>query len=1132
MKLNSFNVLDRQQKIRQNYVLEASAGTGKTFAIENIVVRLILEGTLLEEILVVTFTKAATRDLKERIRNNIEKMCAYFHGCGSANDIPDYLIAYFEQGEEFFPILKSRLQRAIYAFDQANIFTIHGFCSRMLRDHPLESKFSLNFRDEQITDQMLLGIIRDYFRTSEDAYTHDQLAILLKESKNSIEVLEQDLLETIKKGVEIKKCHDLDPIYQQFLEVMRGFDQHYSSERIIADFLIQAPYYKGFIKKIKPEDLEKVKRFAHMFDKQTWDRSDFNLLLKDGLFIAEALNEANLKDKKPSETSLHYPNFLETIKKTLAPIIQQAIHPNAIFSRLAHGCQTLLEAFLEKEDLLTYDKLLKVMSRAVQNHTFAQKIRKKFQAVIIDEFQDTDPIQWNIFKTLFIDPQLFSGHLYLVGDPKQSIYAFRQADIYTYLDAANRIGHNHRATLDTNFRSHSSLVNALNQLFKSAPGMMELPRINSGLEYRLVKSSQKNDNINLSDSRGAVEFSLVPSDIEISLEEAEELLIFPHYASELIRLKNDENISLDQCAFLVSDRFQAQRLLAYLEKQKIPAILKKNASIFESHAFTALYDVINAVIHLNQENLIKIAMGSRILGLTTEQLGHFDSDNMEQFMAKFRQWHDTFYSKGFGTFYHEMLQTKWISHSQTIVEGILSKKEGIKFYNELSQLAYMLIDGQKMSSSPEDMLKFLQDMAQNSSNEEFAIQKSIELGNQAVNIITLHASKGLEFAVVFAIGLVKRTKSISHFMVKQKDTGESYLQPILDEDSLDYKRYCEEIDAEKMRQLYVAMTRAKFRVYVPVYLYKSFPQIGCASPLELFLARLDQPSIEQKVIYERLGKHQEAILTQFIDKQASDIKISYHYLSEAKPASKMENEERPLMKLKEPLQPKIPSRQKAIHSFTTLSAGQSKVRMTVSPDDSEEKNAHTLPLGNETGIILHTLFEKIPFEISGSEAIREFARPYILATHLAEWEDVIVDIVDNALNSEIKCGVNSFKLRQVKNHQMFREMEFLYSSKNGDVQNYLKGVIDLTLEYAGRYYIVDWKSNWLGPNDDFYSSDRMNEAMLQNNYFLQIEIYKEALKKYLKLFDQRPFEQVFGGTYYLFLRGLNKVNANGIFYVL
>ncbi|HEV8051351.1 MAG TPA: UvrD-helicase domain-containing protein, partial [Parachlamydiaceae bacterium] len=308
--MTAFNVLDRAELMHRHMLLEASAGTGKTFAIENIVVRLLLEANgdaeplLIENILVVTFTKIAARELKERIHSNLEKSLCFLKEFLSGTDVsgrcPDYLLAHIEAGEEAVHKARKAIECALFSFDKAQIFTIHGFCWRMLKNYAIEAEIGLEAgsrEDQSLSVTRQLQVVRDFLRCEllPSVYSPGQLKIIKEKFKGDSEKLQSGLLNQVNRGIDIEAAPPFSEYLAAFQEKMKSLrkDFGFESSKIIEDFHSLAPCYTGLAdtsKKIKPENLAKAIRFSELFDKEEWQVEDLDVLVEDGLFFCECFD--------------------------------------------------------------------------------------------------------------------------------------------------------------------------------------------------------------------------------------------------------------------------------------------------------------------------------------------------------------------------------------------------------------------------------------------------------------------------------------------------------------------------------------------------------------------------------------------------------------------------------------------------------------------------------------------------------------------------------------------------------------------------------------------------------------------------------------------------------------------------
>lgn len=1170
-----FNVLERQQNIHRSYLLEASAGTGKTFSIENIIVRLLLEDgskglpLTLEQILVVTFTRAATRDLKQRSRLCIEKALDCLHG--NIQSAPDYLIAYMEKGQECIELGKRRLEQALLAFDQAQIFTIHGFCSQMLRDNIFEGDVGIgSISQEDISlNAQILKVIRDYFRTElrPESYTPKQLQIISNAYRDTTSELEQAVLKLINSGYEIDTFLNATEQLDRFSVLMTALKKQYDlkSEYIVEDFVQQAPAYEKLCSKnqqVKSEILEIIENFAMLFDKNSWSFKDWDILMSDGLKFVEAIDPSKLKatGKPPAPDQLHYPNLTLQLRQSLLPLVSQSRNPSIILARIAKGCQQLQRRYFTEEEIVNYDDLLKAMLQAIQDPRFAEGIRKRYKAAIIDEFQDTDPIQWEIFQTLFMSQKW--GHLYLVGDPKQSIYAFRQADIYTYLAAADAMGKENHASLDTNFRSQHQLVEALNALFDPVhtPDLISLPRIDKNLPYKPVQANFSIVKKPFKDSHGSIHFCIAPlpsgyTAKKFPLEEYEGSL-FPYFASEINRLHTQEGIPLRQCAILVSDRFQAQRLASFLENCHIPFHSQRATNLLDSLALPALRELLIAILHPKQESLLKTGLGGPIIGWTHEKIKELaleaDHRLLEEILNHCYCLRQIWLEQGFANFFNHLLKSSWYPSKQTVAEKLLSFHGGASFYDELQQLANILMKEEyQLQLSPEGFITYLDELAVKQEKDETKFRKQTDATQDAVPIITMHSSKGLEFEVVFALGLISRTR-VPDDLIPIRGNNCVQLSYVESSDTDDYIRHCDELDAEKMRQLYVVMTRAKQRLYAPVALTapEQAPERGCASPMELLLARIGQTCVTPSFLYQCLQGYDASNLLKFIESIKEHVSITNQILagSEQSPIQKPVQQQ---CSLQQPPHVEIPEKRLFMHSFTTLTKDHAAgvVDVATPPQNYHAgiKSRHNLPAGSETGTLLHRILETLSFhvvrEMSHADQLIPYISPILKNSRLADWDIPVSQMLFDVLTAPLMCGESEFQLCHLSEDHYYKELEFMYPISQMDHENwqgiegltassgFLKGIIDLVFRYKDKYYLLDWKSNWLGPSSQSYDQHSMLLAMEAHRYFIQANIYTIALQRYLKLVDPRPFKEIFGGTFYLFLRGLSPHQSTGIFKV-
>lgn len=949
--MRGFDVLDPDLKPFENHFLEASAGTGKTFAIEHLVIRFLEQGIPLNEILVVTFTRAATVELKERIRKHLT---------------PEQLIQ----------------------FDEAKIWTIHGFCFQVLQEHAFQTGFSLDQLEESVQVGEIKEIIKDYLRTARDL-TPKQLEKILKGDPES---LIRQLTSIVSQRLPIEQP-DWD--YQKEIEALEKVDL----DKLYEDLLNLAPQYGKLCdrqKCVKPEVAEGLKRFTEWLGGAQIDPVDLPIL---------KYTEDN-KLKRAHSPSLHYPGFLSSLQAGLIPKLNLFSNPQAIFATLAEKARLHFERVVKEEELIFFEDLLRLMAKNVDNPLFAKTVREQYRAVLIDEFQDTDPIQWKIFSTLFLTEK-FKGPLYLVGDPKQSIYRFRNADLYTYLAAKSEMGEETHASLQTNFRSTPSLVEALNILFSK--DFITLPKTGKSLPCPQVEAASECPP--LSDGKGS---------LHILHAESEELL-FSTIVHEIGRLHEQLNIPFRECAVLVSDRYQAERFMKFCS---LPTVSKKSRCLLESPAFETMLELMRAVQNPRDRSAIAQVLCGPLFKYPLSQLSElFDQGVYEKFYK-----------------YRHLLETEGILPLfQAVIEE--ASLDDSQLYQDLVQLVEMTV------SLKGDYLTFYQNLRQlDPESEELRARATRD--EDAIQVMTIHVSKGLEFSIVFPIGL--NTPFSTRKSLMRSENRFVLFDPIAEKEE----------HSEKMRLLYVACTRAKVRLYLPI--------LNTDSPLTSFLKDCDLSHFSQ----ERCQPYPSPVYERPSSEEKKTVRLEKYY---------------PLL---------------AIHSYSSLVHHLDKAPQ----GEKKEIPKGILPTGPETGTLVHRIFENLPFEIAfHATNLSPFVSNELCGTFLEPWIEEVESMVRRALHEPLPVEGKPFSLAAVNPKKILKEMEFLYPSE--DPPGFLKGFIDLFFEHNGGYYIIDWKTNIIDTS--------LEEVIRQHRYALQAEIYKDAITKYLSIF---PHQFPLKGIFYYFLR--------------
>lgn len=1025
--MKTFDCLDPSISLEGTYALEASAGTGKTFAIEHIASRLILQNIPLKEILIVTFTRAATRELKTRIRSNLETLF---------ENPPPYIT---ELAEEKKVEAQFLIQEALALFDEAQVFTIHGFCQRMLSEFGFEAKVDLNLLSEEEEDyrEHLKEAVSDFFHTSlfPNAYSARQLEALFKQCNFNKEKLVQKVIYFIEQKGEFPSYPDYEASEKNFLEIYEDLP------KISLETLLKLS--PAFLKictrqgELKEEYVEQFKALS--------SPDHFEKLLSCRPSLFSFFTEENRSRKSFAKEEL---KPLYILHEKLHALIEEASNPQHTLIRIASAAKEKARQTLLEKELFSPDDLLLQMEKALKHPTFLSSIHSRYQAVIIDEFQDTDTHQWNIFKTLFVDEPIKA--FYIVGDPKQSIYGFRNADLNTYLRAKKEM--NQIAHLTTNYRSEPKLLDCLNKLFSKQKHFPYIP----------VQSAPKAKNTPFNDGKNPLHFFI--AEVEKKREKnfpsnaIENDYFFSFIAREIQTLITSKEATFKDFAVLVKDRYQAARLKNYLEALHIPVAAKSTEPLIASPLFSFFKAYLKA--------LIDPKMAHHLLAHPLFSYSHEELKTNESLLisgATFcHHLNHLFHTQGFHKTIDAALSYPW-KGKKTLLE-LLAEGGKHEPYSDFMGIAELLIEhATKTKASLIQLDQFLTDLP--SDKAKYCRRPLSDLN--AVTIMTIHMSKGLEFPIVFPLGLVNRYVARQDFILHQKKWF------LFDQGSTECQSALQEQESEKMRQLYVALTRAKKRLYIPILIdtKKGAVPLGTGSPLELFLGGF--PPLDE------VGASHTLLQPGFPEP-----------LSEKPPL------------LQAPKSPIFHFPNPAVHSFSSLAAHKESI-----PVETPEG---ALPKGTETGLLLHALLEQIirdelthPYQ---AKKVHELVTKAIKKTSYYAYEKTIINLIDKAFHHPI----DHFCLTDVPAHHLHPEVEFLFAK---DKTQSLKGFADLIFFHEGKYYILDWKTNLL----EGYETPLLENAMKQNDYFLQADIYLEALQKHLN-FKRDPHPVV--GAVYLFLRGL------------
>jgi exodeoxyribonuclease V beta subunit len=1048
-------------------VLEASAGTGKTYTIAALAARYVAEGTPLHELLLVTFTRMATGELRERVRERLVSAEHALAGAlaGAAPGEQDDVVRLLASGpREEVARRRDRLARALADFDAATIATTHGFCQEVLGG---------------------LGVAGDVER--DGAFVDDVT----------------DLVDEV-----------VDDLY--------------------------------------------VRRF-HGAGSPAFGRAEAGRIA--------AIAVANpVAPVEPSDAGSTLP---------------------AMRARLALAVRRELHRRKQRAGVLTYDDLLTRLDAALAGSGgpgIAARLRDRWRVVLVDEFQDTDPVQWDIMRRAFGD-----GTLVLIGDPKQAIYAFRGADVFAYLDAAREAGA--QATLEVNWRSDQGLIDAYDALFGGAKLGHE------GIVYRQVRATDANQG-----SRAPVG---APLRIRVAHRDEPSIRttaggyasapsarehIAKDLAADLVSLLSS-GVRPGDVAVLVRTNRNAAQIRDALDGVGIPAVINGAGSVFGTVPAQDWLRLLEAIERPTSSPRARRAALTPFLGWTAERVATAGEDDWEEVHQRLHGWARLLRVQGVAS----------LAESITLVEGlperILTRAEGERTLTDLrhvGQLLHAAATTEQLGTTALTawLRRRIAEAAQDTSDEDRS--RRLESDAEAVQVLTIHRSKGLEFPVVYCPDLWEPTWITEESVpvtFHDPERGDARVVDVgLEGPSYhEHKRqHLVEQRGEDLRLAYVALTRARHQAVVW--------WAGSSTSRHSALGRL------------LFAREEDGTVAWFGRRPVSDVDAVARFEALAAEAPGCISVERSAVgglpvvwsgALREPAELAAARFDRQLDrgwrrtSYSDITAVAHEVRVGSEPEESvlvdEPETAAArvavapagdewlrstpsllaaMPGGVHVGTFVHRVLEATDFaapdlvvELTASVAGVQARRPFEIGDTAAA-----VAGLRAAIETPLGPLVGGLRLRDLTRADRLDELAFEFPLVGGDeptaqltldevagvlsqvlppddplagyadrlrdpllrpsLRGYVTGSIDLAARADGRFAVVDYKTNWLGAPDEELSAWHHRPAALvaemeRAHYGLQALLYVVALHRYLRwrLPGYSP-DRNLAGVLYLFLRGM------------
>ena len=1105
-------------------VIEASAGTGKTTTISAIVLRLIAEkGTEIENILVATYTELAIAELRGRIREVLADARACGRGANAKWPFVEAIVSGIGDRKE----LERRLERALQNFDEAPIFTIHGLCARVLADAAFET--GALFETELVSDQsrFLNEVADDFWRAH--LYGDDKMLAALLAGQLSPARLVDLLIELTNNPVlsVLPPPENQAQLQKKITEVWGALCDCWSkSEREIYQLFSNISWAKGDHFKRDVVDT----RLAMAMECIGESRRAGDLLSCVEFFSAKVL-QANTRVRGITPRHEFFDRCQELSDATRRFVV-------SFQSNFCNWAREELRCRKAQRQVQSFDDLLARLDEALRrNNQLRKRLRERFQVALIDEFQDTDPVQYSILT------QIYGGTdapVFLIGDPKQAIYGFRGADVFAFLEAAKLAKRSY--TLGKNWRSEAKLVDGVSEIF-SREGAFVIP----GINLPAIQASGSADETPLTiDGRRDT-----PLRLWIAAPE-QKGNIPAALAAEIVRLLaanariGAKQIEPGGIAILVMTNAEATDLQEALSRFRIPSVVYSAASVFESREAEELLRVLLALAEPGRGKTVRAALATELLDLKASELERLftDDSRAEEILNRFAGYQELWRDKGF----IEMMRTFLVE--EKLRPRLLAYIDGERRLTDLLHLVEALrracVENRLGIDGLTDWLA-QQISEQREIRDEYELR--LESDENAVRIVTIHKSKGLEFDVTLCPSLRKEPYR-ARDMVKFHD-GETLVLDLEKKAEHEKIRDREEL-AELVRQLYVGTTRARHRSYLV------WPESSRRSKSALAWLLSTAPSAA--AFLDRRGEPDTGL--SLGDAFAGRDTIAVEDLPDAEKKSLAQ-----LPAAHVSLRPRVFTanidRSWRMSSFSSLISGRTEEEETPDYDGVETEvqmveepvlpaqGIHAFPGGMRAGTCLHLILEELDF--TDLSQLPSIVRRKLADFHFENFNDVVCETLEKILRVPLR--EDGFRLSEISRASHLSELEFTFPITTlttsrlrkvfqidelplaidrlqfAPANGFMKGFIDLVFEQRGRFYFIDWKSNWLGTDESSYVPENVAVAMARNFYNLQLSIYTVALHRYLQQrMPDYDYETNFGGAFYLFLRGIDpKKPSNGIF---
>ena len=1165
-------------------LIEASAGTGKTYALTTLVARLLVERRVeIGELLVVTFTLAATGELRDRLRATLRAALREASRDGTDPQAAD-LLERWEGLNIGRADIARRLELALLDLDRANVMTIHGFCQRALADFAFDGGLAFGFEVAGDGMDALNTAVGDEWRRW--AYPASPLLVRYALANG---FAADDLARWVA-GYVARPDLQIVGAEASTADTMLGLD---GLEEAWRDSLSHAKHVlDATVGSLSDADGDRIAGALHR------SGAAFCKTSKAGYFGTLTIRK-NVRSREPGlAAALDQLNRASEQLRAAYGLVLPCLRRDTL-----QNVRASLQRRVNEDRRLGFDDLLTGMHGALADRQdLARRIRDRYPWALIDEYQDTDRLQADIFRRIYRDTREAgdSGALIIVGDPKQSIYRFRSADIFAYIKTSKAVA-DARLTLSQNFRSVPALTGAVNALFEH-PCPFALKEI----DFAPVESAVQAPALDV-DGETVAGGGDAPFQIRY-VPWTDKLLLKPKMRDLAARLAADEIAALlalaardrarladralrgSDVAVLVRSAEQGRTVARALHERGIASVEIGTESVMASREAKQLERLLWAIAKPQSPARTRGALTADFFGLDAARAGALqDDDNAwNAWTERLGDWLVAWQRSDVATLIRRILESPEVDGAH----HLLRYRDGPRRLTNIKHLAELLQEAETRERySPTGLAAWFTRQCANvegrgsagGERNEMALLR-LDSDEQLVKIVTVHAAKGLEFPIVFCPFLWDAQGMRKNKWADYHGTEAEGHPDILDLAPTEESHEANHLEdfSDEIRLLYVALTRARERCVV------TWTKVGQTehAPFAWLIYGRDAAAgeVDAKTVLaaataaKGLSPEQwRAGLDDLAARCTGDIgiaEVNPGYQSATSPAAPTRVPELEVRRLDRTL---AHVRQMSSYSALVHSAG-----VAASPDDHElieqpdrddadpaeqedpamepeiSRDAFTFPGGRSAGNCLHRIFERLD---RGEEGCVETACRESLGRYRIDldWLGVARSLVENTratllTPSDGPGAGKGFRIGELD--RPVPEMEFhlplegldrrrlgatlaehghanLFSAAQSSIDGFLRGFVDLVAGHEGVWYVLDYKSNWLGDRLEGYRPEGLEKAMREHRYPLQYLLYLVALHRYLCVrLPRYDYDRNIGGAFYLFLRGIDPAAgmARGIYF--